>query len=214
MTCLICNTPSTSFEDKVLKKTFFHCPNCEAIFLEPKFYLDAQTEKGKYKQHNNSLENEGYVKMFEDFMDFFWKDLVQKKGLEALDFGCGPGPVLATLLERKDLHVDKYDPFFYPKSPRRDKKYSLITSTEVFEHLQHPLEVFQNLANSLDKDGLLALMTHFHYNDLERFLQWWYRRDPTHIVFYTPKTFEFMANKCNLHVQAHDNKRIITFKKK
>lgn len=212
MNCIICQSMSVPIEDAHLKKTFFHCPNCQAIFLDPQYYLDAQTEMSKYKLHNNSIENVGYVKMFEEFIDFFWQHLPATEALKTLEFGCGPGPVLATLLERKGLDVCKYDPFFYPEPIGLGQKFSLITSTEVFEHLQKPMDVLANLVGHLKDDGILAVMTHFHYNNIERFLQWWYRRDPTHIVFYNPTTFAYMAKKLGLKILGDDNKRIIVFK--
>jgi 2-polyprenyl-3-methyl-5-hydroxy-6-metoxy-1,4-benzoquinol methylase len=210
MKCNICNTQTASLEDTQLNKVFFHCHTCELIFLDKKFYVSNNDEKNQYDHHNNSLENEGYVKMFNDFLDFTLEGLHVKS---VLDFGSGPTPVLAELLKRRGLHVEHFDKFYQPKKVYENKEYDLITSTEVFEHLENPKEVLNLLRNHLTQNGTISIMTLFHTNKQEDFLKWWYRRDPTHITFFTPKTIETMAKECGLKVQKHDNKRIILLSK-
>jgi len=210
MKCKICNTSIEAFEDTQLKKTFFYCLACELIFLDKKFYVNEDNEKNQYDNHNNSLENEGYVKMFNDFLDFTLEDLHVKS---ALDFGSGPTPVLAELLKRRGFDVEHFDKFYQPEKIYENKKYDLITSTEVFEHLENPKEILELLSNHLNPDGIISIMTLFHTNKQEDFLKWWYRRDPTHIIFFTPKTIETMAKECGLELLKHDGKRVIVLKK-
>jgi hypothetical protein len=206
MKCKICNEIASSFEDKELGKIFYYCSKCEYIFLDKKFYKSASDEKKQYDQHNNSLKNQGYVKMFEDFLDFSCEN---EKIKSALDFGSGPTPVFAELLKKRALQVDYYDKFYQPKKIYENKSYDLITSTEVFEHLEHPKEILKLLTNHLKKRGKIAIMTLFHTNKQDDFLKWWYRRDPTHIGFFRPKTFEFLAKETNLRVSKCDDKRVI-----
>lgn len=210
MKCKICNAISSSFEDIQLKKTFFHCPACELIFLDKNFYISNEKEKNQYDHHNNSLENEGYVKMFNDYLDFTLEGLHVKS---ALDFGSGPTPVLAELLKRRGLHVEHYDKFYQPNKVYENKKYDLITSTEVFEHLENPKEVLSLLSTLLNPKGIISIMTLFHTNNEDDFLKWWYRRDPTHITFFTPKSIEFMDKECGLKILKSDDKRIIILQK-
>lgn len=210
MKCKICSTITKEIEDIELKKTFRHCLHCELIFLDKNFYVTTENEKNQYDQHNNSLENEGYVKMFNDYLDFTLEGLHVKT---ALDFGSGPTPVLAELLKRRDLHVDYFDKFYQPQKVYEDKSYDLITSTEVFEHLENPKDILSILTKHLNPHGIISLMTLFHTNKQEDFLKWWYRRDPTHITFFTPKSIEFMASECGLKVLKTDNKRIIILQK-
>lgn len=208
MKCSICGTKSKKFNDQQLDKIYYKCPKCEFIFLDPQFFVQPQAEKKQYDNHNNSFDDLGYVKMFEDFLDYFWSD-IQKNTKTALDFGCGPGPVLYELIKRRGSQTDCYDKFYQTKKVYENKKYDLITSTEVFEHLENPKEVLSLLASHLKPKGTIALMTLFHTNKTEDFLKWWYRRDPTHISFFTPKCIEFMAKECGLRVIKHDNKRVI-----
>jgi len=210
MKCKICEKNTTILNDIELKKNFYHCKHCELIFLDEQFYVSIENEKKQYNQHNNSLENEGYVKMFEEYLDF---TLENQNIKTALDFGSGPTPVLTELLKRRDLHVDYYDKFYQPQKVYENKSYDLITSTEVFEHLKDPQETLHMLSKHLNTNGIISLMTLFHTNKKEDFFKWWYRRDPTHITFFTSKTISIMAKKCGLEVLKTDNRRIIVLQK-
>lgn len=145
--------------------------------------------------------------MFQGFLDFI--SLHVRKYEHVLEFGCGPGPVLSQLLTRQGKQVCCYDKYFHPDESYKDHRYDLITSTEVFEHLDDPLGVLKTLASLLKPGGHIALMTHFHPNDKERFKTWWYPRDPTHITFFTPKTFEVLAASCGLQIQSCDHQKQI-----
>ena len=208
MKCKICDNVINTIMDDSLGKVYGVCPRCQLITLEKKYFVDKIREKAQYENHNNSFESKGYVKMFEDFLDYFWDDL-NKNSASTLDFGSGPGPVLAQILQNRGLHVDIYDKFYQPDYVYENKKYDFITSTEVFEHLANPLETLSLLKKHLKKGGIIAIMTLFHNNNSKDFLNWWYRRDPTHITFYTPKTFEMMALTCGLNILKCDDKRII-----
>ena len=206
MNCKICHYTTKIFEDMELQKQFHACPKCHCIALDPHYYLSHEKENSLYNNHQNSLENEGYVKMFEDFLDYFWDDLTCKE--KALDFGSGPTPVLAELLKRREVLIDCYDKFYQPIRCFENQTYDFITSTEVFEHLDDPVATLSLLSQHLKPQGKIALMTLFHTNDEALFLKWWYRRDPTHIMFYTPKTLDVLAQKCGLEVLKTDGKRI------
>ena len=144
------------------------------------------------------------------FREFIKKAILPHKPQiqTALDFGSGPGPVLAELLQEQGFKTDIYDKYFSSEKVYLNKKYDLITATEVFEHLKDPLSSVKLLKSHLNKNGILAIMTLFHQNNDEHFKKWWYRRDSTHISFYTPKTFEFMAELLGMTRLTRDNKNI------
>jgi len=211
MTCKICNFDTICWEDIPLKK-FYYCPHCECIHLDSMHMLSLTDEKKAYDHHQNSLENEGYVQMFENFLDFFWKDIPCKE--ECLDFGSGPTPVLSELLKRRGTHVTCYDKFYQPDTHFKQHHYDFITSTEVFEHLSDPLSALLLFHYILKPKGIVALMTLFHSNNQADFKDWWYRRDHTHITFYTPKTIAIMADKCGFEIVKCDEKRVVVLCKR
>lgn len=210
--CKICQAPTVNIKDFKKELIYYRCQLCGFVYLDDIFIVDEVREKKQYDQHNNNLENEGYVRMFELFIDDAIEPYVSKIK-SVLDFGSGPGPVLSELLKRRGLEVDIYDLYFSPQKVYEHKKYDLISSTEVFEHLGKPLEVLELLANHLNSNGYIALMTKFPPKDNQDFLAWWYRRDPTHISFFTPKSFEIMGEKLGLSVLKTINENIVIFQK-
>lgn len=214
LTCKLCGSSElTPIEAERLRAPYYHCAVCDLIFVADEALIYGEEEKERYAQHNNSLENEGYVNMFRRFIEAailpFRAELTT-----ALDFGSGPGPVLAHLLGELELEVEHYDPYFSPEEVFRDKQYSLITSTEVFEHLKEPTHEIELLYNHLQPGGLLALMTHFHLADYERFIKWWYIIDHTHCTFYSRKSFEFIAERYNFELVYCNDKNIVVLRKK
>jgi SAM-dependent methyltransferase len=211
--CKICSSFATAITDTKTKKIYHKCLRCSYIFLDEAFYVDEVKEKKHYDKHHNSFESSGYVKMFEDLIEAFVTPHIDSIE-SALDFGCGEGEVLPILLERSRIECDRYDIFYFPQKIYEDKKYDLILSTEVFEHLQNPLEVLKELLLHTREGGYLLLMSAFHPNNDEEFFKWWYIRDITHIGFFNIATFEYIANELNLEIIKHNFKNIILFQKR
>ena len=210
--CKICSCQTKILWDKKKDITYHRCVSCEFIFLDEGAIVDRVLEKKHYEKHNNSFECTGYVKMFEEFIFKSISPLLSTLKT-ALDFGCGHTPVLAELLKKKGLEIDHYDFYFFPNEGYKKKRYDLITSTEVFEHLKEPKAVLKTLVNSLNDKGYIILMTQFPPSDDEEFLKWWYRRDITHISFFTPQSFEIMAEELGLKVLKILDKNIVVFQK-
>ena len=210
--CNICLSKSSKIEDRKKNIFYLRCLSCGFIALDSNALIDRVSEKKHYEKHNNSFECTGYVKMFESFISDAVEPYI-KNITTALDFGCGHTPVLAELLRRQKLEVDYYDLYFFPKKNYEHKKYDLITSTEVFEHLREPKDILKTLVCSLNDKGYIILMTQFPSKSDEEFLKWWYRRDVTHISFFTPKSFEIMAKEVGLKVLKLIDKNIVVFQK-
>jgi len=210
--CKVCNAKTTLIEDVKKKLFYYRCMDCGFVYLDDSHRVNSMEEKRKYDQHNNSLENEGYVQMFEDFIELSIAPYLANIK-KVLDFGSGPEPVFSKLLERRGLEVEIYDLYYSPQKVYEGNRYDLITSTEVFEHLSKPLETLELLVAHLNSNGYIVLMTKFPPKEDKAFLDWWYRRDPTHISFFTPKSFEVMAEKVGLKVLKTINENIIVFQK-
>jgi SAM-dependent methyltransferase len=206
--CKICSASTRKIIDNKRGKLYHRCLTCDFIFLDESFVLGMDAEKKHYDNHHNNLQSLGYVKMFERLIDEFIEPLDVKS---ALDFGCGEGEVLPILLERREITCHRYDIFYFPKKVYEDEQYDLIVSSEVFEHLSKPLEVFKDLLSHLKTHGHLLLMTSFHPSSDEEFLKWYYIQDTTHICFFSMKTFEYLATKFNLKIEKHNNKNIVMF---
>lgn len=194
MECPLCSAAVDDFAADAARE-YKLCPRCRLISVPPRYFLSREAEAARYREHQNSLDNPGYVNMFMDKIQLIREHCPQVKTV--LDFGCGYEPVLATLLKREGYEAGYYDSMFFPGAPARDD-FDLVISTETFEHLHRPAREIETIRNLLQPEGCLAVMTRWYTEagdapDAEAFLKWYYRRDPTHVCFYRLETFDWIA---------------------
>lgn len=206
MNCLLCTHPAEDFLGVAFK-----CPQCSLVFKNPSQHLNSAEDLERYSFHQNNAEDAGYRK-------FLNKLLVPMKPylpetFTALDFGCGPGPVLAILLREQGGTVMNYDPVFHSEMALLEKKYDVVTSTEVVEHFKNPQTDWKVLVDLVSPGGLLGIMTQFLKEETD-YKSWWYKNDPTHVVFYNTKTFAYIEETFGLEKLFDDNNSVIIFRKK
>ena len=211
MNCHICDKVTESFIHEKTNITYYHCKACEYIFKSPECYQDLETQRERYNLHENNEDDEGYKAYFKRFLDFILPLVGNPK--IALDFGCGRTSLLASLLQSEGIACDYFDPIYHPDTLVEDKKFDLIVSTEVFEHLHQPTKVFSDLVGLLEEGGYLSIQTEFHSNDSISFKKWWYHQDPTHIVFFRARTFEMLAQQFGCSVVGDNDKNMIVLQK-
>jgi len=209
MNCLLCTEPSVKLFLEVDDKIYWKCEYCLFIFLDFKFRLSSLEEKSRYREHNNDMHNSDYRL----FLSKLFEPLKVRLGARSrgLDFGCGPGPALAEMFKEEGYQMDIYDPFFFKDDVVFSKKYDFITCTEAIEHFFEPAKELKRLDSILVKEGFLGLMTTF-LTDEKDFGQWYYRKDPTHVAFYQPKTFEVIASMMGWSYEI-PTKDVVIFKK-
>ena len=184
MSCIVCKSELVSSFITKDRKTYWQCSHCSVKFLDQAFFIDEDTEKGRYLEHHNEIGDPAYLKFLSKLSEPLMAKL--KPDDRGLDFGCGHGPALAEMLKAKGYDIDLYDPFFYPNKEIFSKKYNFITCTETAEHFFNPNKEFKTLDSLLLPDAWLGVMTTFLTED-KLFENWYYRRDPTHVVFYSQK---------------------------
>ena len=206
MKCPLCHHPSPNFHLRADLREYWLCPKCALVFVPPEFFISQEDEVNRYREHENNLDNVGYVKMFQEKINTVKK--ISPGVNTVLDYGCGYEPVLKTLLNREGYQADGYDSIFFP-SEESDKEYDLIISTETFEHFKEPRNELTRLVPRISNEGYLAVMTRFYpvkNNTLcpDTFSKWYYKRDPTHVAFYCPKTFSWIADEFAMNI-CHNN---------
>ena len=206
MKCPLCHHPSPNFHLRADLREYWLCPKCALVFVPPEFFISQEDEVNRYREHENNLDNVGYVKMFQEKINTVKK--ISPGVNTVLDYGCGYEPVLKTLLNREGYQADGYDSNFFP-SEESDKEYDLIISTETFEHFKEPRNELTRLVPRISNEGYLAVMTRFYpvkNNTLcpDTFSKWYYKRDPTHVAFYCPKTFSWIADEFAMNI-CHNN---------
>jgi len=188
--CPLCQSSQTNKFSYSENREYHHCQNCDLVFVPEKFFVSVVDEKAKYDNHQNSPENQGYCTFLDKLLLPMQEYL--KRGDDGLDFGSGPGPTLSVLMGERGYEMDIYDIFYHDNGQVFNHQYNFITSTEVIEHLHNPLEEIEKLWGCLKEGGILGLMTAFR---VEAFETWYYKRDLTHIIFFTPRTFEWLAER-------------------
>jgi len=211
------NCPLCGFDNifKYFKKTekngnikiFFKCKTCELVFLDPRFHLLPEEEKNIYDFHQNSPENKGYISFLKKLADPLILKL--KRNSTGLDFGCGPGPTLDTILKNKGHEVFNYDPYYFPNRSLLKSKYDFITCTEVAEHFYQPKSEFLLFDNLLkENSSYLGIMTQILPEETD-FNNWWYHRDPTHVSIYSLNTFLWISEWMGWKMEIPENGVVI-----
>jgi pseudouridine kinase len=213
MNCPLCDgPPRRNLSTK--KRSFFVCDSCGFIWADPKTHLDQEAERTRYRLHENSRDNDGYVNFITAILDRGlqrWETLHHidepTGGTAAckplvLDWGAGPEPLATELLRDRGYEVQSYDPLFGPPLPPLDRLFDIILCIEVAEHFKRPPEDFITMARYLKPGGLLLIHTHTLQKDLfaakentlrEFFSPWWYKEDPTHVSFYSERSLRALG---------------------
>ena len=206
MTCPLClnNDFQHYHQDKV--RDYWQCKVCQLVFVKPEQFVTAQQEKAIYDQHQNSPDDLGYRR----FLNKLLVPLTQKLKSSAigLDFGSGPGPAISIMLTEQGFVVYNYDIYYANDSELLTVNYDFVTCTEVLEHLHHPYKELSMLVKMLKKDAYLGIMTK-RVIDKDRFKNWHYKNDLTHVCFYSIATFEYIAEYWQLTLEVINSDTVI-----
>ena len=205
--CPLCNGTEPRHLQIPEPSIYFACPACDLHFLHPDQRLSADKERSRYLLHENSLTDIGYqifVKpLFDEIVRHFPRTSI------GLDFGSGHSPVLAELLKQRGYSIQLYDPFFCPNPGALDHKYDFVVACEVAEHFFEPASEFIRLRRLVKDGGSLFLMTLLVEPQKQDFTSWYYRKDPTHVVFYSANTIRWIAQRFGFSQFEIVNRRVV-----
>lgn len=184
-TCPLCRSAGSPFRDGLYQQ----CPTCQGIFLPEHRYPSAAEERARYEEHNNDVNDPRY----QQFVAPITQAIIVHFGPAhlGLDFGAGTGPVACKILQEAGYDIRPYDPFFHPYPALLALTYDYIICCEVIEHFFDPAREFERLKHLLKPQGCLYCKTHL-YDDSINFLNWYYRKDPTHVFIYTAHTLHWI----------------------
>lgn len=177
--------------------------------MDPDYFLSPSEEKSRYEEHLNDVEDPNFQHFVAPITDKVISS--HPKTAFGLDFGSGNAPVISHVLNQKGYNIQQYDVFYAPDKQVLDQKYDFITACEVVEHFHDPAKEFKLLRRLLKPGGKLYIMTNM-LTKPERFLNWYYRRDPTHVFFYTPETFWYIQEEFGFDNLTIDQRLIILSK--
>lgn len=201
--CPLCNNSASTLYHQDRYRSYRLCGECSLVFVPPAERPDIIAEKSEYDKHENHGDDEGY----RTFLSRLAGPLLEKipAGSLGLDFGSGPGPLLASMLREAGMRVRTYDVFYDPDASVWYQEYDFITCTEVVEHLHNPDREFKRLFAALKPGGWLGIMTK-RVTDQTAFSRWHYIRDLTHVCFYSETTLRWVAEQygASLELPAED----------
>lgn len=162
------------------------------IFVGEEYLLDLDSQKARYLEHNNQVDDPGY----REFLSQLWIHVKPLLSVDdrGIDYGSGSGPALVAMMRECGFVVEGYDPIFASNPELLQRSYDFVTCTETVEHFQRPGDEFHRLDTMIEPGGLLGIMTSIVY-ETDTFSSWYYMRDPTHVSFYSPRTMEWIADR-------------------
>lgn len=192
MHCPLCQHDLIIFYHQDARRSYHQCRRCALVFVPPAERLSPVAEKAYYDLHQNDPRDVGY----RNFLSRLFTPMCERVPVPAkgLDFGSGPGPALSLMFAEAGYDMAIYDPCYAPDSSVLQQRYDLVTASEVVEHLFRPGEVLAQLYGLLRPGGWLGLMTKMVI-DQAAFSGWHYKRDPTHVCFFSRETFAWWADQ-------------------
>lgn len=207
--CLLCESekiePIEGYERHYLVK----CKNCDFVFIRR---IPTLQELNDYYEHYASAHylSPITVMRYHKLLDEFEK---YRKTGKILDVGCGIGLFLNIAKERgwevygtefsadaikicKEKGITMHGGIL-DSDNYEEEMFDVITSFEVIEHINNPLEETAHIQKILRKGGLFYCTTP-NFNSLMRY---YLKADynvieyPEHLSYYTSKTLTFLMNK-------------------
>ena len=208
MICPLCESASFSEIGRDRRRPFYLCNACDLVFVPPEYHLSFEQEKRRYDLHDNTENNQGYVRFLSQVADV--AESIYPKGGRFLDFGCGKEAVLRTLLERRNRICDCFDPL-YEHTIDIKNRYDIIILCEVIEHCRNMLETLHSIRRLMLEEGAVIVRTQCR-PDSGDLMQWWYVQDPAHVCFFSARSLSFAAKVMNLTLGTTQHKDIFVMR--
>jgi hypothetical protein len=200
--CPLCNSKDPEEYCRDEQRRYLRCGICTLVFVPAGQHLSPGDEKKRYDLHRNVPDDRGYAAFLRRMVDLLQKRLAP--GSAGLDFGSGPEPLLATMFRVAGHTMAIYDRFYEPVPAVLERQYDFITATEVVEHLHDPKTELNRLWDRLRPGGWLGIMTR-PAAERGAFPAWHYKNDLTHVCFYSPATFEWLARRWTADLEFYES---------
>ena len=199
VTCPLCLNQHSALFHQDKRRNYYQCPQCRLVFADRASLLSATDELAQYQLHNNDINDAGYRRFLQRLAGPLLATL-PATGLNGLDFGCGPGPLLARMLSEAGHSMALWDPYFAAEPAVLQRQYDFISCSEAIEHFVNPGQEWALWLQLLKPGATLAIMTK-RYTSAAAFANWHYKLDPTHISFFSAQTFAYLAERDGFNLQ-------------
>lgn len=189
MICPLCHKDGAEAFHQDEIRRFFQCLACTIIFVPRDSLLTASEEKKRYDSHQNNEDDPGYRDYFLKTIGPVLKEL--RPDARGLDFGCGKTRLMAQLFRENGHLTDSYDTFYFPDESIWQKKYDFAVLNEVIEHLRDPSGILRRLRSIVT--GPVFIRTKLYPAKEADFSRWFYKRDLTHVQFWSLGSLSFLG---------------------
>lgn len=223
--CKICDAPTVFFDAVDLHKNcnenagvflqytgisveYHQCKECGFIFT---CYFDDFT----VSDFTETIYNQDYIKVDPLYPEirprsnakFLYDVLAQSytdsRYPDILDYGAGSGK-LSEYLQRYPINITNYDPLNPLFNTLPDKKFDLVFSSEVIEHVPCPKSLVQDWASVLERHGAILFSTMLQPENINHIkASWWYISPRNgHISIFSCLSLETLFAGYGLHYEA------------
>ncbi|MDE1901395.1 MAG: class I SAM-dependent methyltransferase [Alphaproteobacteria bacterium] len=177
---------------------YFECRSCHFCFST---HLDNQSHTDIYgEDYWANQDPDWYGRVSETMRLVMFANSLARRApdtMDVLDFGCGIGGFVDIC--RRSLQINAWGTDIIPPKvggdfflPQVDRRFDIIVSCEVIEHLPDPRASFESMRSWLKPGGAIAFQT-AQYDPNGEKRDWWYvGPDNGHISLYARETFDFM----------------------
>lgn len=183
--CPICFSEQFEIFSSDKDRSYCLCQNCSLIFVPRSELINEESEKKRYDFHEADTGYESYLTKIAEQVA-----AELSRSSTGLDFGCGKTKILATKLNELNHQVESYDYYFHRDESLLNQKYDFLILSEVIEHLREPREMMEKLSGLLNEKGKIFIKTKFYPEKKSVFDSWFYKRDITHIQFFSNRSME------------------------
>ena len=147
MKCGVCQSETVFLSKSIVlnkyEASYFHCRSCGSVMIENPYWLE-EAYKGYVDDVSVGCRNADNFKVISSFANQNFSSKAR-----VLDYGCGSGMLVKSLSEAgfEAFGYDRYrqatvNPGFL------SERYDIVTSFEVFEHFERPMEEFISLPSA------------------------------------------------------------------
>ncbi len=204
MKCKICATSTHFFARSLILNehlvNYFECPNCQFVQTETPYWLEqAYSEAISKSDVGLVYRNNLYSPIVANILHYLYPDTAR-----FLDYGGGYGLFVRMMRDRgfdfswEDKYCQNLFAQGFECDPLDDRRYTLLTAFEVFEHLVEPRAEIERML-SLAPDILFS--TELTPSHKPKPGEWSYYglEHGQHISFFNPTTLRYLAKEYRLN---------------
>jgi 2-polyprenyl-3-methyl-5-hydroxy-6-metoxy-1,4-benzoquinol methylase len=230
--CKLCNSSKIIKNFLQVNKSYYlrKCKNCELVFPNIDVLKINNYEEIVYKDYHdteiskNDIKNIKYrnLKLLKNRYEYCYKSIFKNKKKKILEVGCGNGDFLKYLKSKKILTTGiEYNLnlverckkkglniFYKNLSVSSGNYFDACYMFDVVEHLTNPIKSFQNINNSLKKNGYFIFYTpNINSLGFELLKEKQNLIYPFHhISFFSKKNIKIISKKTNFKVVSIETK--------